>query len=86
MRTAIRNTDVDQEPAGCPHVEDLCGDGGFLALSRFEGEDIVIEVGGETILIRNIEVRGNKTRIGVMADKKTVKVHRREVWEAIHAK
>lgn len=86
MSTAIRNTDVDQEPAGCPTVEDFCGDGGFLALSRFPDQDIVIEVGGETILIRNLEVRGNKARIGVMANKTTVQVHRREVWEAIHAK
>lgn len=80
-----------QEPAGCPSaaataaltpLEDLCGDGGFLVLSREVNEDIVIEVGGEFILIRCVDIRSDKTRIGIKA-RRTAKVHRREVWDRI---
>lgn len=51
----------------------------MLVLSRRPGEQIVI---GEGIVVTVIEVRGNKVRLGIEADKKTA-VHRREVHNRI---
>lgn len=54
----------------------------MLVLSRDEGEEIVI---GDDIVVRIVEVRGRKVRVGVTAPKDTP-VHRREVYEEIKAK
>ena len=51
----------------------------MLVLSRKQAEQIVI---GDNITITVVDIRGDKVRIGVEADKETP-VHRREVWEAI---
>lgn len=51
----------------------------MLVLNRKRGEQIVI---GDDIVITVVEIRGDKTRIGVEAPKK-VFVHRREVFNSI---
>ena len=53
----------------------------MIVIPRKSGEGIVI---GEDIILRVIEVRGDKVRLGieVPAD---ASVHRREVYEAIHS-
>ena len=53
----------------------------MLILSRKIGEKIMI---GEDISVSIIEVRGDQVRIGVDAPK-TIKVFRREVFDAILA-
>lgn len=55
----------------------------MLVLSRHCGEDIVIDTKDGLIVIRMVEFRGDKVRLGIVAPK-TVPVHRREVFELIH--
>jgi len=65
--------------------EQLVPDGaGYLVLSREVGEDIVIEVGGERILVRLIRIGIDKSRLGIKASRDNVKIHRREVWDRIN--
>ena len=54
-----------------------------MVLSRKRRQEIVIDVGGELIVVTVVEIRSDKIRIGVDA-RKHVKVHRREVFDAIH--
>lgn len=58
----------------------------MLVLSRKVGEEIVITVppsaAPQTIVVRQVEVRNDRGRIGVTAER-TVSVHRREVYEDI---
>lgn len=54
----------------------------MLVLSRKKNESIVIN---DNIVITVVEVRGDKVRLGIEAPKE-VPVHRREVYDAIHAK
>lgn len=51
----------------------------MLVLSRNVGESIVIN---NDITVMVVEVRGDKVRLGIEADK-TIPVHRQEVFEAI---
>jgi carbon storage regulator len=51
----------------------------MLVLSRQRDEEIVI---GDNIVVKIVEIRGDKVRLGVEAPKE-VPVHRREVYEAI---
>jgi len=51
----------------------------MLVLSRKRDEDLII---GDGIVVRVIDIRGDKVRLGVIAPKE-VPVHRREVYEAI---
>ncbi len=53
----------------------------MLVLSRKKNESIIIN---DNITITVIEIRGDKIRLGIEAPK-DVTVHRREVYEAIHA-
>lgn len=53
----------------------------MLVLSRKVGESIVI---GDEITVSILEVRGDLIRVGIDAPR-SVKVHRREVFEAIEA-
>lgn len=53
----------------------------MLVLSRHPGEEIVI---GENIVVRIMEVRGDKVSLGITAPR-TVPVNRREIAEAIKA-
>jgi carbon storage regulator CsrA len=55
----------------------------MLILSRRKLEDIIITVGGQQIVVRLVELRPGKARIGVEAPVGIV-VHRREVHELIH--
>lgn len=59
----------------------------MLVLSRFKNEDVIIGKAGdvltEPIVITVVEVRGNKVRIGIKADK-SMSVHRKEVQDAIN--
>lgn len=57
----------------------------MLVLSRKKNEEIVIEVAGEIIVVSVVELRGDKCRVGVLAARH-IAVHRREVYDAIHAK
>lgn len=52
----------------------------MLILSRKANEDIVI---GGNIVVKVVEVRGDKVRLGIVAPK-GVPVHRAEVQEAIN--
>lgn len=52
----------------------------MLVLSRKRDQDIVI--GNDLIRIRIVAIRGDKVRVGIIADK-TTSVHRAEVFEAI---
>ena len=51
----------------------------MLVLSRHRDEEIVIR---DDIVIRIVEVRGDKVRLGINAPQ-DVPVHRREVYDAI---
>lgn len=51
----------------------------MLVLSRHKDESIII---GDNIVIKVVDIRGDKVRIGVEAPK-DVSVHREEVWQAI---
>lgn len=53
----------------------------MLVLSRKVGESIVI---GDNIVVSILEIRGDLIRVGIDAPRE-VKVHRREVFEAIEA-
>ncbi len=51
----------------------------MLVLARKINESIVIS---ENVVVTVVEVRGDKVRLGIQAPKE-VKVHRREVYDAI---
>ena len=51
----------------------------MLVLSRKAGEKIIV---GDDIEVTIVEVRGDKVRIGIQADRDTP-VHREEVYDAI---
>jgi len=51
----------------------------MLVLSRKIDEEIVI---GNSIVVRVVELRGDKVRLGITADK-SIPVHRKEVQDAI---
>lgn len=53
----------------------------MLVLSRKKGEQIYVANG--LIKVHVIEIRGDKVRIGIEADK-DIDVHRKEVYDAIH--
>ena len=52
----------------------------MLVLSRQRDQSIMI---GDDIEITIVDVRGDKVRIGINAPK-SISVHRKEVYEAIH--
>ena len=52
----------------------------MLVLTRGKDESIMI---GDEIEVMIVDVRGNKVRLGITAPR-SVPVHRREVYEAIH--
>ena len=54
----------------------------MLVLSRKKNESIVIN---DNIVVTVVDVRGDKVRLGIEAPKE-IPVHRREVYDAIHAK
>lgn len=55
----------------------------MLVLSRRTNETVVIQLpSGERIIVMNIEVRGDKARLGFDAPKDCV-IHRSEVLQAI---
>ena len=55
---------------------------GCLVLSRKKNESIIIEHPLGNIEVFVVELRGDKVRIGISANK-NVTVHRKEVYEAI---
>lgn len=52
----------------------------MLVLSRQRDETIII---GDNIEVTVVDIRGDKVRLGITAPK-SVTVHRKEVYEAIH--
>lgn len=52
----------------------------MLVLSRHKGEAIRT---GNGVTITVIEIRGDKVRLGVEVEDRTVSIHRGEVWDAI---
>lgn len=56
---------------------------GNLVLSRKKNETIIVAVEGhEPIEVTVVEIRGDRVRIGLIADRQVV-IHRKEVWDAI---
>jgi carbon storage regulator len=55
----------------------------MLVLTRKKNEKIVIGEGENQVTITVVDIRGDKIRIGVEAEKR-VPVHRQEVWDSIH--
>lgn len=51
----------------------------MLVLSRKKNEQIMV---GDGIVLTIVEIRGDKVRLGIEADK-SIPVHRAEVYEAI---
>jgi carbon storage regulator len=56
----------------------------MLVLSRKKGEQIVVTIGDRTALIRIVDVRGDKVRVGITAPQ-DVAVHREEIWKRLLA-
>ena len=56
----------------------------MLVISRQRHEEIVIGRGADAIVISIVDIRGDKVRIGIEANR-SVPVHRREVYEAIES-
>ncbi|MEZ6097268.1 MAG: carbon storage regulator [Pirellulaceae bacterium] len=54
----------------------------MLVLSRKANEDVLIGEGKNQIVIKICEIRGDKVRIGIDADK-VIPILRREVYEAL---
>ena len=54
----------------------------MLVLSRKKNEVIVIGEGENQVRLMVVEIRGDKVRLGVEADR-SVPVHREEVYDAI---
>jgi len=52
----------------------------MLVLTRCKDQSIMV---GEDVEVVIVDVRGGKVRLGITAPK-TIPVHRREVYEAIH--
>lgn len=55
----------------------------MLILSRRKLEDIVITAGTQQIVVRLVELRPGKARIGIEAPA-GVEVHRKEIHDIIH--
>lgn len=53
---------------------------GTLLLSRKEGENIIIEVGSEKIIVNLVEATKGKAKIRVCASK-SVKINREEIYK-----
>lgn len=56
----------------------------MLILARKQEEDLIIGQPGQEVIVRVVEIRGDKVRLGIEAPR-DVPVHRREVWEEIEA-
>lgn len=54
----------------------------MLVLSRKKNESIVISEGPAQVTVVVVEIRGDKVRLGIEADK-SIPVHRHEVYAAI---
>lgn len=54
----------------------------MLVLSRKRDEKILVGEKGE-IVLTVLEIRGDKVRLGIQADK-SIPIHRQETWDAIH--
>jgi carbon storage regulator len=54
----------------------------MLVLSRKKNEDIIIGEGENQVRLMIVEIRGDKVRLGIDADR-SVPVHRKEVYDAI---
>ncbi|HUW19155.1 MAG TPA: carbon storage regulator CsrA [Sedimentisphaerales bacterium] len=54
----------------------------MLVLSRCKDESIMV---GEDVEVTIVDVRGNNVRLGITAPR-SIPVHRKEVYEAIHHK
>lgn len=52
----------------------------MLVLSRGKDESIII---GDDVEVIIVDIRGNKVRLGINAPR-SIPVHRKEVYEAIH--
>lgn len=53
----------------------------MLVLSRCKDQSIMV---GQTVQLTIVDVRGKRVRIGITAPK-SVPVHRKEVYDAIHS-
>ncbi len=74
--TRLANDPSTQVPSGLAGSREVAA---MLVLSRQRDESIII---GDNIVITVVDIRGDKVRLGIEANKE-VPVHRREVYEAI---
>jgi carbon storage regulator len=51
----------------------------MLVLSRKQGEQVVIDLGGRTIVVRVVGINRDRVRLGITAPE-DITVHREEVW------
>lgn len=55
----------------------------MLVLSRHKNEEVIIELpDGIIITIMQVDIRGDKSRLGFTAPS-NIAIHRKEVWDAI---
>lgn len=54
----------------------------MLVLSRRKGQVVMIGKGADVILLKVIDVCGDKVRLGLEA-RSDIPIHRKEVWDAI---
>jgi len=55
----------------------------MLVLTRKKHESVIIDDG--RIIITVVEIRGDRIRLGIQADREEVSINRQEVWVAIQA-
>ena len=54
----------------------------MLTLGRYQGQEIIMTVGEETIVIKFVEMTGKQAKLGITASK-NVRIDRKEIHDAI---
>lgn len=54
----------------------------MLILGRYAGQEIILKVGEETIVVKFVEMTGKQAKIGIEASR-NVKIDRKEIHDSI---
>ena len=54
----------------------------MLILGRYAGQEIILKVGEETIVVKFVEMNGKQAKIGIEASR-NVKIDRKEIHDSI---